>query len=40
MEASRLADSPAFDLTILVEKKDYLVVYKPKGVLSHPNSVR
>ncbi|AKH32975.1 Ribosomal large subunit pseudouridine synthase D [candidate division SR1 bacterium Aalborg_AAW-1] len=40
MESEMLALSPAIDLKILVEKKDYLVVYKPKGVLSHPNSVR
>ena len=40
MESELLAQSPAIDLKILVEKKDYLVVYKPKGVLSHPNSVR
>lgn len=40
MEAARLADSPALQLNILLEKQDYLVVYKPKGVLSHPNSVR
>ena len=40
MESEMLALSPAIDLKILLEKKDYLVVYKPKGVLSHPNSVR
>lgn len=40
MESEMLALSPALDLKILVEKKDYLVVYKPKWVLSHPNSVR
>lgn len=40
MEASRLADSPVLDLQILIEKDDYLVVYKPKWVLSHPNSRR
>lgn len=26
-------------LTIYLEKEDYMVIYKPKGVLSHPNSV-
>ena len=35
-----LAESPAIDLPIVHEKDDYLVLYKPKGVLSHPNSVR
>ena len=40
MESEMLALSPAIDLKILIEKKDYIVVYKPKGVLSHPNSVR
>lgn len=39
MENSILAQSPRLDLHIIKEKKDYLVVYKPKGVLSHPNSV-
>ncbi len=40
MEASRLADSPKIDLKVMIEKDDYLVVYKPKWVLAHPNSVR
>lgn len=35
-----LAESPQIDLPIVVEKDDYLVLYKPKWVLSHPNSVR
>jgi len=39
MENSILAQSPHLDLQIIKEKKDYLVVYKPKNVLSHPNSV-
>lgn len=28
------------DIEILLEKKDYLVIHKPKWVLSHPNSIR
>lgn len=35
-----LSESPSIDLPIVVEKDDYLVLYKPKWVLSHPNSVR
>ncbi len=35
-----LAEAPSIDLPIVVEKDDYLVLYKPKWVLSHPNSVR
>lgn len=27
-------------LGIVVEKDDYMVIYKPKGILAHPNSVR
>lgn len=40
MESEVLAQSPEIDLKILIEKKDYIVIYKPKWVLSHPNSVR
>lgn len=40
MESEILAQSPQVELKILLEKDDYLVVYKPKGMLSHPNSVR
>lgn len=35
-----LAEAPAIPLDIRHERDDYLVIYKPKGVLSHPNSVR
>lgn len=35
-----LEEAPDIDLDIKIEKEDYLVIYKPKGVLSHPNSVR
>lgn len=34
-----LAEAPAIDLPIVHEKEDYVVIYKPKWVLSHPNSV-
>ncbi|MEF2175709.1 MAG: RluA family pseudouridine synthase [Candidatus Absconditabacteria bacterium] len=34
-----LQESPFVQLNIMLEKDDYLVVYKPKGILSHPNSV-
>ena len=40
MESEVLAQSPEIDLQILIEKPDYIVIYKPKWVLSHPNSVR
>jgi 23S rRNA pseudouridine1911/1915/1917 synthase len=35
-----LAEAPSIQLPIVREKDDYLVLYKPKWVLSHPNSVR
>ena len=34
-----LSEAPVIDLEIVHEKDDYLVLYKPKWVLSHPNSV-
>lgn len=34
-----LEEAPDLDLEIYHETDDYLVVYKPKGVLSHPTSV-
>lgn len=34
-----LEESPKISLEIKIEKEDYLVLYKPKWVLSHPNSV-
>jgi 23S rRNA pseudouridine1911/1915/1917 synthase len=34
-----LEEAPKIDLPILLEKPDYIVIYKPKWVLSHPNSV-
>lgn len=40
MESEVLAQSPDIQLKVLIEKKDYMVIYKPKGMLSHPNSVR
>ncbi len=35
-----LEEAPNIDLEIKLEKEDYLVIHKPKWVLSHPNSVR
>lgn len=32
-------EETAHYLAILLEKKDYMVIYKAKGILSHPNSV-
>lgn len=39
MEASVLATSPEIELPIIFEKKDYVVIHKKAGILSHPNSV-
>lgn len=35
-----LEEAPNIDIPILKETTDYLVINKPKGVLSHPNSIR
>ena len=35
-----LEEAPKLDIPILKETADYLVINKPKGVLSHPNSIR
>ncbi|MCF7835220.1 RluA family pseudouridine synthase [Candidatus Gracilibacteria bacterium] len=35
-----LEEAPNISIPIILEKEDYLVINKPKGVLSHPNSVR
>jgi 23S rRNA pseudouridine1911/1915/1917 synthase len=35
-----LEEAPEIEIPILVEKEDYLILNKPKGVLSHPNSIR
>jgi len=34
-----LAETPNFNIEIISEKADYLVINKPKWVLSHPNSI-
>ncbi len=34
-----LAESPDIAIPIVLDKEDYLVIHKPKGVLSHPNSI-
>ena len=34
-----LEETPNIDIPILKETTDYLVINKPKGVLSHPNSI-
>ena len=31
-----LKEAPYIDIPILYETSDYLIIYKPKGVLSHP----
>lgn len=34
-----LEEAPKLDIPILKETPDYLIINKPKGVLSHPNSI-
>ncbi|MBQ9553703.1 hypothetical protein IJU97_01740 [bacterium] len=34
-----LEEAPRIDIPIIKEEDDYLVINKPKGVLSHPNSI-
>jgi 23S rRNA-/tRNA-specific pseudouridylate synthase len=34
-----LDEAPDIDIPIVKEEDDYLVINKPKGVLSHPNSI-
>ena len=34
-----LAETPAIDLPIVLEKEDYLIINKPKWVLSHPRNL-
>jgi 23S rRNA pseudouridine1911/1915/1917 synthase len=35
-----LEEAPNIEIPILKETEDYLIISKPKGVLSHPNSIR
>lgn len=35
-----LDEAPHIQIPILLEKEDYLVINKPKGVLSHPKTIR
>lgn len=39
LDSSFLGELPYIDIDIVLEKEDYLVINKPKWVLSHPNSV-
>lgn len=39
LDSSFLEELPFIEIPIVLEKKDYLVINKPKGVLSHPNSI-
>ena len=40
LDGGILEEAPNVALKILKEQTDYMVIYKPKGMLSHPNSVR
>ena len=35
-----LSEAPVIDIEIIEQTPDYLIINKPKGVLSHPNSIR
>ena len=35
-----LEEAPNIEIPIILEKEDYIIIHKPKWVLSHPNSVR
>jgi len=35
-----LDEAPNISIPVLLEKQDYLIINKPKGVLSHPKTVR
>jgi len=39
MDSSYLEELPFVEIPIIFEKKDYIVLNKPKWVLSHPNSI-
>jgi 23S rRNA pseudouridine1911/1915/1917 synthase len=39
-DASIFQEAAAIPLEIVCQEKDYLVLYKPAGVLSHPRSIR
>lgn len=40
LDGGILDECPAIPLDIRHETEDYLVLYKPKGILSHPTSIR
>lgn len=35
-----LDEAPDIKIPVILEKEDYLIINKPKGVLSHPKTVR
>lgn len=35
-----MEDAPIIEIPVVLDKPDYLVINKPKGVLSHPSSIR
>lgn len=39
LDAAVLDEAPMIDIPVMLETEDYLVIDKPKWVLSHPNSV-
>jgi len=40
LSTEMLDEAPAISITIVREADDYLIIHKPKWVLSHPNSMR
>lgn len=40
VDGTVLDETPAWPVDIRYQTKDYAVIYKPKGVLSHPTSLR
>ena len=39
MDGGILVECAQWDIDVRLVKDDYMVIYKPKGVISHPNSV-
>jgi 23S rRNA-/tRNA-specific pseudouridylate synthase len=35
-----LDEAPYIEIPVVLEKEDYLIINKPKGVLSHPKTIR
>lgn len=40
VDGTILDETPAWDIDVRHQTPDYAVIYKPKGILSHPTSLR